>query len=34
LVIDRQGRVAATVAGEVTYAGLRRLAEQVAAEAS
>ena len=34
LVIDRQGQIAATVAGSVTYSGLRELVRQVVAESS
>jgi thiol-disulfide isomerase/thioredoxin len=34
VVIDRQGRIAVTVAGSITYSGLRDLVQQVAAEPS
>jgi thiol-disulfide isomerase/thioredoxin len=34
LVIDRQGRIAATVAGSITYSGLRELIQRVVAEPS
>jgi thiol-disulfide isomerase/thioredoxin len=34
LVIDRQGRIAATVAGSITYSGLRELVQRVVAEQS